>query len=270
MLILLPPSEGKSAPASGPRLDMSTLLGADKLSPARRRAMEALREVSSSPQAASFLGLGPRSAADASLNLSLESSACAPAHDLFSGVLYEAARLSSLARQDAAGRAVGEHAVILSGLWGAVRATDLLPDHRLSMGRALPGLGRMSAYWKAPLAPVLDDLAAGRTVVDCRSAAYAAAWQPLASLGTTLLRVKAVAIDDQGGRAVISHQAKHTRGLLTAALLGAVAGGALGPECQAEDVAQIAAGIDGVEDVELGRADRRGRRDLTVLTRPGA
>ena len=93
VLILLPPSEGKTAPTSGPSLDLDSLLDADRLTAARREVMSALVEVSRSDEGASVLGLGPRSAEQVSTNLTLETSPCVPAHQLFTGVLYEAARL---------------------------------------------------------------------------------------------------------------------------------------------------------------------------------
>ena len=48
-------------------------------------------------------------------------------------------------------------------------------------------------------------------VVDCRSAAYAAAWKPPARR-TLLVRVEQAHAD--GTRTVVSHAAKHTRGLV--------------------------------------------------------
>ena len=148
VLILLPPSEGKTAPASGPSLDLDSLLDAERLTAARREVMSALAGVSRSAEAASVLGLGPRNAEQVGINLSLETSPCVSAHRLFTGVLYEAAGLDSIA-EDPTGRAALErHCVVFSGLWGILSPTDLVPDHRLSMGTSLPGPGRLPAFWK--------------------------------------------------------------------------------------------------------------------------
>lgn len=268
VLILLPPSEGKTPPSSGPPLDLAGLLGSAELGAARLTVMEALSRASASPDAAALLGLGPRSAADAALNLHLATAPCAPAHELFTGVLYEAAALSRHAGGQPGRRILSSSVVILSGLWGAVRATDALPDHRLSMGLALPGLGRMSAFWKRPLAPVLDGLADG-VVVDCRSSAYAAAWQPSAQVPPAggLLRVAVVKEAPHGARTAVSHHAKHTRGLLVGAIIDALAGATLAQEADAESIAGIAQGLEAVHAVELGEPDRRGRRDLRLVLR---
>jgi len=267
VLILLPPSEGKTAPTSGPSLDLDSLLDADRLTAARREVMSALAEVSRSDEGASVLGLGPRSAEQVSTNLTLETSPCVPAHQLFTGVLYEAARLDSIA-EEAAGRAALErHCVVLSGLWGILSPTDLVPDHRLSMGTSLPGPGRLPAFWKQHLAPSLTDMAAQGLVVDCRSADYAAAWKPSARDGIEVVSVRVVRTADDGSRKVVSHMAKHARGLLTGELLRAVATGSVPEHVQVDDIATIAGHLEGIDDVEVGEPDRQGRRALTLVTR---
>lgn len=262
VLILLPPSEGKTPPCSGPRLDLSSLLAADRLTAARREVMDELAQVSAAPEAAAILGLGPRSAADAALNLVLAEAPCAPAHELYTGVLYEAARFG---REVAEGQAeaLSRHVVILSGLWGAVRATDRLPDHRLAMGASLPGCGRLGTFWKERLPAVLGPIAeeAG-LVVDARSSTYAAAWQPDRSWGGELLRIRAVRLR-QGRRQVVSHHAKHVRGLLAGELIALRADGRA--PSTASGVAEVGAGLAGVADAELSAPDRSGRRDLTLV-----
>ena len=267
VLILLPPSEGKTAPASGPPLDLNSLLYADRLTAARREVMSALAEVSRSAEAASVLGLGPRSAEQVGVNLSLETSPCAPAHQLFTGVLYEAAGLGSIADGPSGRAALERHCVVLSGLWGILSPTDLVPDHRLSMGTSLPGPGRLPAFWTTHLTPSLTDLAAQGLVVDCRSADYAAAWKPSVCDGIEVVSVRVVRTADDGSRKVVSHMAKHARGLLTGELLRAVADGALPASARVAEVASTAGRLDGIDAVEVSDPDRQGRRVLTLVTR---
>lgn len=267
VLILLPPSEGKTAPTSGPSLELASLLDAERLTYSRREVMSALAEVSRRPEGPAVLGLGPRSVELAKANLSLETAPCAPAYRLFTGVLYEAAGLDSIAK-DAAGRgSLEHHCVIFSGLWGVLRPTDLVPDHRLSMGTSLPGLGRLPSFWKPYLAPSLLELTAQGLVVDCRSADYAAAWKPSARDRVEVMTVRVVRVGDDGSRSVVSHMAKQARGLLTGKLLRAVAGRTLSPGALADDVADVAGKLDGVHDVEVSEMDRQGRRILTLVTR---
>ena len=229
--------------------------------------MSALAEVSRSAEAAFVLGLGPRSAEQAGTNLLLETAPCAPAHQLFTGVLYEAAGLDSIAGEAAGRAALERHCVVLSGLWGILSPTDLVPDHRLSMGTSLPGPGRLPAFWKPRLTPSLTDMAAQGVVVDCRSADYAAAWKPSARDGIEAVSVRVVRTADDGSRKVVSHMAKHARGLLTGELLRAVADGSVSASAQVDEVAAIARGLDGVDDIELSEPDRQGQQVLTLVTR---
>lgn len=266
VLILLPPSEGKTAPAGGPSLDLDSLLDAERLTSPRREVISALTEVSRRPDSASVLGLGPRSAELAEANLSLETAPCAPAYELFTGVLYEAAGLDSIAEETTGRRALRSHCVILSGLWGALSPTDLVPDHRLSMGTCLPGTGRLPSFWKPYLAPSLTGMAAQGLVVDCRSADYAAAWKPYVRNGIEVITVRVVRITEDGSHKVVSHMAKQARGLLTGELLRAVAGKSLSVQAHADDIANIAGRLNGVDDVEMSEPDRQGRRVLTLAT----
>ena len=267
VLILLPPSEGKTAPASGPSLELGSLLDAERLTPPRREVMSALAEVSRRPDGPSVLGLGPRSAELAEANLSLEASPCAPAYQLFTGVLYEAAGLDSIARNTAGRRALERHCVIFSGLWGVLSPADSVPNHRLSMGTFLPGPGRLSSFWKRHLEPSLTGMAAHGLVVDCRSADYVAAWRPSVRDSIEAMTVRVVRVDDDGCRKVVSHMAKQARGLLTGELLKAVCAQSLPAQAQADDVADVAGQLDGVHDVEVSEPDRPGGRVLTVVTR---
>ncbi|QPL06372.1 MULTISPECIES: YaaA family protein [Actinomyces] len=265
MLILLPPSEGKTSPVSGPTLDLASLLGAEALSDPRREVMSALARVSARSDASSLLGLGPRSAGDVALNLVLEQAACAPAHALFTGVLYDAAGMALLGADPATRRVLGGHVVIMSGVWGALRATDSVPDHRLSMATSLEGPGRLASFWRPWLTPVLEGLAGDGIVVDCRSGAYSPAWQPTPARTATLLRVSVVVERADGSRSAVSHHVKHTRGLLTGALVRALAAGTLSPDDDVEAVVRVAGGLEAVRGAELGLADRAGRRDLVLV-----
>lgn len=265
VLLLLPPSEGKTAPRRGDPLHLDSLLGAPALTGPRERLIEELTALGAGPEAARVLRLGPRSAEEATLNTTLRTAPTVPAHALYTGVLYEAAGLHALARRKAAKRVLTEEVVILSGLWGALRATDAVPDHRLSMGVTLAGAGRLASFWKPSLAPVLSGLAeaADGVVVDCRSGSYSPAWQPAAADGVALARVQVVQEAPDGSLTSVSHWAKHTRGLLTGAIVDRRARAPRSLR-DLEDVAELAAGLDAVGAVELRPADRAGRRDLVL------
>lgn len=205
MLILLPPSEGKTAAASGPAVDLSSLSFPD-LEIARKQVMEALAEVSGRVDALEALGVGASLADDVERNLRLHAEPAAPAHRVYSGVLYEALGYASLTPVQR--RKADEWIVVVSALWGAVGFADEVPAYRLSMSTALPGLGRLASFWKPLLNDALAERASAGLVVDCRSSTYAAAYTPPVA--------QTVAVDvfteRNGKRTVVSHFAKHHRG----------------------------------------------------------
>lgn len=205
MLIWLPPSEGKTAPSFGPILDHSALLFPE-LAGARREVMDSLCALGAGAGAAAVLGLGKKSASDAALNLALETAPCAPAIEIYTGVLYDNLDAATLCA-DARGR-LNEGTWISSALFGFVRPSDRIPTHRLAMGVALPPLGSMSAWWRPRLAATLPTLA-GVTIVDCRSGAYRTAFPAAAA---NVLEI-AVVEERAAGRKVITHMAKKWRGL---------------------------------------------------------
>ncbi|GAB7191294.1 peroxide stress protein YaaA [Kineococcus sp. NUM-3379] len=203
MLVVLPPSETKwSGPARGAPVDLARL-SAPALTAARERVLDALVAVSARPDATGVLGTGPRLAEAVAANTTLRSRPAAPAARVYTGVLHEALDLPSLPA------AAQRRVLVVSALWGALTPRDRVPGYRLSMGTDLPGVGPLAAFWRPHLAAALEP---SGVVVDCRSAAYAAAWDPGAAVPVVAVRVT------RGGRS-LSHDAKHTRGLVARHLL---------------------------------------------------
>ena len=137
----------------------------------------------------------------------------APAHQVYSGVLYDALGYDSLTA--AQKRKADESVLVISALWGAIRFGDSVPAYRLSMATALPGVGRLASFWKPQLNEALAADTAGKLLVDCRSSTYAAAWAPPPPQTVAVN----VFTEVNGVRKVVSHFAKHTRGELARHLL---------------------------------------------------
>lgn len=258
MLVLLPPSEGKTPPrARGPVLDLGSL-SSPGLTPLREKVLDALAQVSAEPDALDVLGVGPSIADEVARNVDLRTAPTAPAAKVYTGVLYAAAGLDRLTPT---GRARATESVrIVSGLWGLVAPDDHIPAYRLSMGTDLPGIGPLAGAWRAALGVELQERAEGELVVDCRSATYLAAWHPPRSADWLAVRVLREAAD--GSRSVVSHHAKHTRGVLTRHLLTRRG---KAPH-DAASLARVAGELVGTEllAVELGpRA--RGARTLSLV-----
>lgn len=224
MLILLPPSETKAAPTDGGPVDLAALSWPE-LTAARERVLAALVKVSGQKNALEALGVGESLAAEVQRNLDLNEASAAPALEVYTGVLFDALAPGEFTEQQR--RVADESLVVISALWGALRPTDSVPAYRLSGGTGLRGLGKagalkVSTYWKPRLNEHLTPEAREHLVIDCRSATYAAAFQPPRA---NTVSVKVVQMRN-GQRKVVSHNAKYTRGLLARHLVEQVAAGA--------------------------------------------
>ena len=209
MLILLPPSEGKTAPASGPRLKLRSL-SFRELDHTRGQVLDALVALCAKPAAARrTLALGPRQEDEVARNAALRSASCAPAIEVYTGVLYEALDAASLT---AAQRSrLHEDVAIASALWGLIRPLDLIPAYRLSGDTRLPGIGSLATAWKAPMTRAL----AGEPVIDLRSGTYRYGDLPEGSV------IGRVLLERAGRRSVVSHHNKATKGRAVRTLLTA-------------------------------------------------
>ncbi len=197
MLILLPPSEGKTAPSEGAPVDLGAL-AFPGLTKTRERLLAVLSRLTL-PRALKYLDISAGLADEAARNLTLLSAPAAPAHEVYTGVLYEHLGLGSLP---------GENVLIASALWGFVRPSDRIPAYRLSMGSTLPRIPSLPAVWREPLRKAVPD---SGLVVDLRSGAYAAAWKPKHA---TVVGVRAFT----DGK-IVSHMVKATRGDVARILL---------------------------------------------------
>jgi len=140
LLVLLPPSEGKTAPRRGKPVDLSTLAYADELGETRSRVLAALddgEELLRAPSAA--------------------------AAKVYTGVLYQRLALGEL---PAAAR---RRVLIFSGLWGVVRPGDRIPAYKLPIDT------ERAQLWRPVLRETLPN--AG-LMVDLRSGPYASVWAP--------------------------------------------------------------------------------------------
>jgi uncharacterized protein len=216
VLILLPPSESKNPPPKrGKPVDLDAL-SFPRLTAMRAQVFAALVATSARPDALARLGVGASIAPEVERNARLGGIPARPALEVYSGVLYDAlgaATLSAAAKRRAASRVI-----VVSALWGAIRPIDRIPAYRLNICAHLAGLGPLEPAWREVLGPVLAE-AAGRRglVVDCRSSSYQAAGMP-AGLGDRTVAVR-VLRETAGGRSVVSHMAKHTRGEVARHLL---------------------------------------------------
>lgn len=217
MLILLPPSEGKTAPESGLPVEPDTL-SFPELTGERFEAMAALVRLcrKDGVAAATTLGLGPTQAEDVGRNAGLRQAPAAPARSVYTGVLYNAMGLPNLAGPEA-GRAES-WIVVTSALWGLLRTSDAIPAYRLGGGVNLPGVGPLATFWRSALSKSIPAAAGDGLIVDLRSSTYAAFWRPGRDLAEQTAIVR-VLHEHAGRRSVVSHHNKATKGRIVAQLL---------------------------------------------------
>lgn len=182
MLVLLPPSEGKTPPRRGRPADLASLAF-----PALTAAREAVLDA---------------------LDPALRAAPAARASQVYTGVLFQHLRLPELPLR------ARRRVLVVSALWGVVAPDDRIPAYKLPIGDRLPGFPPLAGYWRPRLAEVLPD--AG-LVLDLRSGAYAAAWTPQRA---TVLGVRAF-VERGGTRTPVSHMVKATRGTVARVALEA-------------------------------------------------
>lgn len=252
MLILLPPSEGKTPATRGEPFAIKDL-SFPRLETSREFIHENLKRTSQLPEAAKLLHVGESLLPEIERNVRLEREPASPAHRVYTGVLYDALGYPTLTpRQREKAQA---DVLVISALWGALRLGDRIPAYRLPMNATLPDLGPLSTWWKPRLAEALAPVAKNQLIIDCRSSTYQQAWSPPAeqTVAVNVFQIRA------GKRTVVSHFAKHTRGELARVLLQRRGAGVASPS-------QLAAAASKHWDVDLipATAKKPHQLDLTI------
>ena len=216
MLILLPPSEGKTAAVRGNPLALDDLR-LPGLNPARAKVIDALVELCTTrpDEAVDILGIPKTQPELVTLNAGLFEAATARADRIYTGVLYDA--LSPATLSPAAKRRATSRVMVTSSVFGLVGLADRIPAYRLSGDTSLPGIGGIQAHWRAHLGAGITEALGDGLLVDLRSGTYAAFWRPdEVAARTATVRVLH---EHNGQRKVVSHFNKATKGRIVRALL---------------------------------------------------
>lgn len=204
MLLLLPPSETKrDGGIDGSALDLDAL-SFRGLTALRGPVISELKRLSRSVGASmAGLSLGPTQRVEVDRNRALLSSAVMPAIERYTGVLYDALDVGTLA--PAAREFAEEHLVIHSALFGLVRGRDPIPAYRLSHDSRMPGLS-LRRHWRAAVTAALE--AQDQLILDLRSDSYVA----LGPAPDSVQAVRVVSEDTRGRRVALSHVNKSGKG----------------------------------------------------------
>jgi uncharacterized protein len=135
-----------------------------------------------------------------SANLNLLNAPTLPAWQRYTGVVWDHLDPASLTAKQRA------RIIVASGLGGLFAAEDPVPDYRLKMGAAMPGIGSVARFWREHLSAPLHSINPETVIVDLLAQEQRKALPDgLPMLQVTLL-TKAGAL---GG-----HAAKAAKGLL--------------------------------------------------------
>jgi cytoplasmic iron level regulating protein YaaA (DUF328/UPF0246 family) len=143
---------------------------------------------------------------------------CAPAIQIYTGVLYDHLGYSTL---NAKARARADSSILIaSALFGFSTPTDPIPAYRLSATSIIPQVGSLVQYWKAEL---LDSLAQfnDELILDLRSGSYEKL-APAKQMDQPVVSVK-VLTNVNGVLKPVTHFNKATKGdLVRAACLSSL------------------------------------------------
>lgn len=211
MLILLPPSEGKTAPETGPPLDLVSLSFDEQLGAKRLRLIEGLEKLATQQVkgAVKSLGITMGLAGEIARNAGIRTSPAASAIEIYTGVLYDRLDFTTINKN---GRErANEHLLVASALWGWLRPDDQIPYYRMPMKARIGRLGGLAAFWRPALDKAMEASGhdqPGELFLDMRSGSYSTAWRPRHG---KLVSVRGFT-ESGGRRKAISHMAKSIRG----------------------------------------------------------
>lgn len=223
--ILLPPSEGKSL--GGKQLKRHALsLKSNPLLPQRLELLGVLQDVvkqsyhdDNKTNQKLFGVKGEALERAVHATLALQSAPVMAAFDRYTGVLYDAIDTTTFTHE--LHHRARESILIFSGLFGVVTPEELIPDYRLKMGATLPGIGKVSTWWRPYVTQAVQPRVADQLVWNLLPQEHNAAWTPLAAgyRPSEELKVKFVMQDPSGDWKVVNHWNKLLKGALVRFLL---------------------------------------------------
>ncbi len=220
-LILLPPSEGKTPGGDGAPWRSGTM--AVDLDPRRSQVAAALGRAmkANAGERQKLLGVkGDALAAATAADRSVLESPTMAAIDRYSGVLYGALEPWTLGA--AARRRLDRSVLVFSGLWGLVAPADPIPDYKLKMGASLPGIGKLSTWWRPAIDEALEARLAGRrrVVWNLLPKEHDAAWSGVPDVSKhRVVSVRFLEPGRKGELVAVSHWNKFLKGALVRFLL---------------------------------------------------
>lgn len=204
----MPPSEGKAeSGSSGTKFKESSGVFGKSLASQRSMIINSLRKERGG--SAKLLGVsGAHLTRAQASNLALSGAKTLAARERYTGVVWDHLDLSSL--PSAAQKFADKNLIIVSGLLGAVVASDPTPDYRLKISATLAPMGKLSTWWRKDLSVALNKYCDGAIVIDLLPQEHSAAFIPDAKVIAKYFRVDLATRTGAAG----GHDAKAAKGRL--------------------------------------------------------
>jgi cytoplasmic iron level regulating protein YaaA (DUF328/UPF0246 family) len=215
VMILLPPSEGKTVPQTKAALDLSTL-SFTELTELRSKTIDSLVKVSEGrvSVARKILGVTANQDAEIERNHDLWAKPVAPALAVYTGVLFDAIGIDSLSKS--AVKNFSRDAYVVSALFGLISVTDHIPAYRLSGSATLPKIGTLSSLWSRAVAELLVN--ADEFIIDLRSGVYQKLGQIPDDAAPRAVVPRILQKMPSGPPKLVSHHNKATKGRIVRAI----------------------------------------------------
>ena len=215
-MILLPPSESKTSPTSGDFLDLDKL-SYGELNISRRQVLGALEVVSRGAieGARKTLGISAKQDFEIFRNREILSSPCAPAYQIYSGVLFDAIGMETFTKKELS-RLI-ESTNVVSALFGLIGVGDFIPAYRLSADAKLPKISSLAKQWAGQVAQQLAP--STEMVIDLRSGMYQKLGPIPSEISENTVVPRVMQKMSIGPPKVISHHNKATKGRIVRALI---------------------------------------------------
>ena len=216
-VLLLPPSEGKTAGGEGTWNPTDGVFG-PHLADARREISDRLRTYSRRAPKADLVQLFGVTGThlERAVEVARAGLSGAPARrarERYTGVVWQHFDIASMSVDDQ--RWAGTNVWIVSAAMGLVAADDPIPDYRLKMSARLPKIGLVSSWWRPRLANAVAELLARDQAIDLLPKEHANVFDPtgVAKLTTRVRFVSA------SGSSAAGHAAKAAKGIAARALV---------------------------------------------------
>ena len=240
VMILLPPSEGKTVPQTKATLDLSKL-SFTELTELRSKTIGSLVKVSEGRVSAArkILGLTENQDDEIARNHDLHNKPVAPAMHVYTGVLFDAIGIDTLSKT--AVKRFARDTYVVSALFGLISVTDQIPAYRLSGSATLPKIGTLASLWNSAVSELLHK--ADDFMIDLRSGVYQKLGQIPDDAAPRAVVPRILQKMPSGPPKLVSHHNKATKGRIVRAI--AESGKSLkSVEALAEVVAALGADVE--------------------------